>query len=136
MILQYYSHSAPVFYPILDEGFQVWLGDRKLSSSRSAFFKIIFMARHFCLGIPLIYVSLLVTNGILIGTFVKLPCAAFPWDAEDGSRNTPLDSAVWVLKWFSGENNPHQPVLDATSQKTRVMCGVAKNRQFSSFGPS
>jgi hypothetical protein len=27
-----HSHSSPVFYPISDEGFQVWLGNRKLSS--------------------------------------------------------------------------------------------------------
>jgi hypothetical protein len=33
-----YSHSAPVFYPISDEGFQVWLGDRKLYSSQSSGF--------------------------------------------------------------------------------------------------
>jgi hypothetical protein len=26
-----HSHSASVSYPISDEGFQVWLGDRKLS---------------------------------------------------------------------------------------------------------
>jgi hypothetical protein len=33
-----HSHSAPVFYPISDEGFQVWLGDRKLSSSPASVF--------------------------------------------------------------------------------------------------
>jgi hypothetical protein len=29
----HHSHSSPVFYPISDEGFQVWLGDRKFSLS-------------------------------------------------------------------------------------------------------
>jgi hypothetical protein len=29
----HHSHSAPVFYPISDEGFQVWFGNQKLSSS-------------------------------------------------------------------------------------------------------
>jgi hypothetical protein len=33
-----HSHSAPIFYSISDEGFQVWLGDRKLSSSPSSIF--------------------------------------------------------------------------------------------------
>jgi hypothetical protein len=33
-----HSHSAPVFYPISDEGFQVWLGNRKLSSHQSSSF--------------------------------------------------------------------------------------------------
>jgi hypothetical protein len=33
-----HSHSAPIFYLISDEGFQVWLGDRKLSSSPSSIF--------------------------------------------------------------------------------------------------
>jgi hypothetical protein len=34
-----HSHSSPMFYPISDEGFQVWLGDRKLSShSASGYF--------------------------------------------------------------------------------------------------
>ena len=33
-----HSHSALIFYPISNEGFQVWLGDRKLSSHRSSVF--------------------------------------------------------------------------------------------------
>jgi hypothetical protein len=33
-----HSHSAPVLYPISDEGFQVWLGDRKLSSHKPSVF--------------------------------------------------------------------------------------------------
>jgi hypothetical protein len=33
-----HSHTAPMFYPISDEGFQVWLGDRKLSSHSSDVF--------------------------------------------------------------------------------------------------
>jgi hypothetical protein len=32
------SHSAPIHYPILSEGFQVWLGGRKLSSHSSSVF--------------------------------------------------------------------------------------------------
>jgi hypothetical protein len=31
-----HSHSAPLFYPISGEGFQVWLGNRKLSSHPSS----------------------------------------------------------------------------------------------------
>jgi hypothetical protein len=33
-----HSHTAPMFYPISNEGFQVWLGDRKLSSHSSDVF--------------------------------------------------------------------------------------------------
>jgi hypothetical protein len=33
-----YSHSEPVFYPLSDEGFQVWLGTRKLSSHQPSVF--------------------------------------------------------------------------------------------------
>jgi hypothetical protein len=33
-----HSHSAPVLHPIPDEGFQVWLGNCKLSSSSSSIF--------------------------------------------------------------------------------------------------
>lgn len=33
-----HSHFAPVVYPISDEGFQVWLGNQKLSSSPSLVF--------------------------------------------------------------------------------------------------
>ena len=33
-----HSHSSPIVYPISNEGFQVWLGNRKLSSHRSSTF--------------------------------------------------------------------------------------------------
>ena len=33
-----HSHSAPVPHPIADEGFQVWLGNRKLSSHQQSTF--------------------------------------------------------------------------------------------------
>jgi hypothetical protein len=33
-----HSHSAPVFYPLSDEGFQVWPGTRKLSSHQPSVF--------------------------------------------------------------------------------------------------
>jgi hypothetical protein len=34
----HHSHSASVFYPISEEGFQVWLSDRKLASHASSVF--------------------------------------------------------------------------------------------------
>jgi hypothetical protein len=94
------------------------------------------MVRHSWLGTPLISVSQLATNGILIGTFVKLPYDVFPWDTNDGYRNTPLASAAWVLRWSSGKNNFLRLVLAVILQKTLAMCGFVKNWQFSLFGPS
>jgi hypothetical protein len=68
----HHSHSAPVYYPILDEGFQVWLGNRKLSSSPLAtFFDHIYMVKQFYCGIHLTTAFWLVTSEASIGKPVR-----------------------------------------------------------------
>jgi hypothetical protein len=86
-----YSHSVPVFYPISDEGFQVWLGDRKLSSSRSA---VSFDHIH---------------GKTLLSWYSSHLC--FPacyelhidWDVCEATlRRLPMGRSRWVLKHTSG----------------------------------
>jgi hypothetical protein len=41
-----HSHSAPIFYPTSGEGFQVWLGSRKLSSHPQTVLTSVFYPWH------------------------------------------------------------------------------------------
>jgi hypothetical protein len=88
-----HSHSEPVLYPLRDEGFQVWLGTRKLSShSPSVFFDHIhdktilnWHSSH--------HLFLLATPAASTGTPAPLLYNAFHWADAVGFPNIPRVSA-------------------------------------------
>jgi hypothetical protein len=130
------SHSAPVLYPVADEGFQVWLGDHKLSSTASF---ILFDHIH---GRTILYWhmphtidSQLVTLDASIGTYVQTLSTACLLADADGLRNILPGFAVLEPRWFNGRNNRFRLALAAVLTKMGNMYGSAKNRLSFCFGP-
>jgi hypothetical protein len=129
-----HSHTGPVFYPLRDEGFQVWLGTRKLSSHPpSVFFD------H-------IHGKTILNWHSSHHRFPACYARRIDWDACAAAlERLPLGRRRWVSKHTSGfcsvgtmlggKSNPLLRALAATSQRTLGMFGNVKNRLSSLFGP-
>ena len=113
-----HSHSAPVFYPISKEGFQVWLGNRKLSSHQSSTF------------FDHIHGKTILNWNVSHHRFPACYARRIDWDVCAATlKRLPLGRpfAQWAPSSFDGKNSRPWTALAVVSTRTLAMCGPAKN---------
>jgi hypothetical protein len=113
-----HSSTAPVLYPISDEGFQVWLGDRKLSSNHSSVF------------FDHIHGKTILAWHASRHRFPACHTRKIDWDACGAAlRRLPLGRRRWVSKHTSGFCGVGTKMLKWREQPTAACprCGETEN---------
>jgi hypothetical protein len=131
-----YSHSHPVSYPLVDEGFQVWLGDRKLSSHPTSVF------------FDHIHGSTILDWHVSHQRFPACYARHIDWDVCAAAlAHLPTGRRRWVSKHTSGFCSVGTKMVKWKEQLTPAcprcgleekpdMSGYAKTQRFSLYGLS
>jgi hypothetical protein len=113
-----HSHSAYVHYPIASEGFQVWLGDRKLSSHQSSTF------------FDHIHGKTILSWHATHGRFPACYARRIDWDVCYAAlKRLPLGRQRWVAKHTSGFCSVGTKMVKWKEQPTAdcPRCGQSEN---------